>query len=71
MNRAGAGVRLHFDDHDGPVEIGKISQINERLKPASGNGDGLSLVRKAARAAVAVGWDAPPGLASLTRGRGG
>ncbi len=64
-------ITLKFDDNGKDVMIPKVSQINERIKPASGTGDGLTLVRKAARAAVAVGGTAPPGLASLTRGRRG
>ena len=66
-----AGVALFFDSGK-DVQLDRISCINERVKPASGNGDGLSLVRKAARAAVLSGWTAPAGLASVSRAaRGG
>ena len=54
-------IRLCFDDGKKDVQL-RISSINDRIKPASGNGDGLSLVRKAARAASLAGWDAPAGL---------
>ena len=64
-------IGLKFDDRGGELKLKKLSDINERLKPASGNGDGLSLVRKAARAAALAGWDAPSELASVSRARRG
>lgn len=61
VGRAKGSVTLMFDDGMKDPSV-TIASINERVKPASGNGDGLSLVRKAARAAVLAGWDAPAGL---------
>ena len=63
-------LELFFDGRKKPLKL-TISLINERLKPASGNGDGLSLLRKAARAAARAGWNAPPELASVTRAQSG
>jgi len=68
--RSGEKIVLSFDDSGKDVTL-YISSINERLEPANGKGDGLSLVRKAARAAARAGWNAPPELASVTRAQSG
>ena len=64
-------IRFFFDDNGKELSIKKVSHINERLKPASGKGDALTLVRKAARAMALAGWDAPSELASVSRARRG
>ena len=64
-------ITLKFDDRGKDLTLKKLSDINKRLEPASGKGDALTLVRKAARAAARAGWKAPPELASVTRARGG